>query len=134
MIYTSIQGEMKRNVTSVWNILQMPRPAIVLLTEPRTCRGSSTLRPQLCVKYFHYIYITAKIKWLVLTHVRLPQLQSQYTRECSVTCSALKSLYSKATLDQISFLWCMRSKCTWVRTKYALLNIIDFSFLLELEK
>ncbi len=36
---------------------------------------------------------TAKIKWFVYTHIRLPQLQPS-TRECAVTCSAIRSLYS----------------------------------------
>ena len=46
-----------------------------------------------------YSYITAKIKWLVLTHIRSPQLQLQYTRECSVTrvqCNKITFLKSQA--------------------------------------
>ncbi len=54
----SIQIEMKRSVTSsdlygTFCII-IARPAIVLLTEPRTCRGSSTFNLQLCVKNLHY--------------------------------------------------------------------------------
>ena len=47
----------------------------------------------------HYGPYTAKIKWLVLTHIRSPQLQLQYTRECSVTrvqCNKITFLKSQA--------------------------------------
>ena len=70
---------------------------------------------------------TAKIKWFVLTHIRLPQLQPQYQRIYAATCGAIRSLYLGSHAKSFSLVR--------LGTRYVLLIVLmNFSFLLKLEK